>query len=88
VVALDWAQASLLLDAAELSALMDLEPLPDQLASEEYGESWPPGQRQASVVKIGRLSITWRASIGASTSATTRSAMSSVRDALSTSTID
>jgi len=43
--ALDWAQDSLLLDDVELNALLDVEPVPEQLAAEEYGDAWVPGQK-------------------------------------------
>jgi ParB-like chromosome segregation protein Spo0J len=43
--ALDWAQDSLLLDDVELNALLEVEPVPEVLASEEYGEAWAPGEK-------------------------------------------
>jgi ParB-like chromosome segregation protein Spo0J len=42
--ALEWAQDSLMLDDAEVQALLDDIPAPEALAADEYSESWEPTQ--------------------------------------------
>jgi ParB-like chromosome segregation protein Spo0J len=53
--ALDWAADSLMLDDVEIAKMLDDIPVPEQLAGDDYGEAWAPGEVSAlpTVVQNG-----------------------------------